>query len=56
MFWFHRSHPTLDDVTTNSVGFPVPGLDCKIVDEEGNTVPRGITGELRKKGPFMFSG
>jgi 2-aminobenzoate-CoA ligase len=35
-----------------STGIPVPGVECKIVDENFNEVPRGTVGELVLRGPF----
>ena len=35
-----------DDVKRQTVGRPFPGTDVRIVDEDGNEVPVGVTGEL----------
>ena len=35
-----------DDVKRQTVGRPFPGTDVRIVDEDGNEVPAGVTGEL----------
>jgi fatty-acyl-CoA synthase len=39
-----------------SVGFPVPFLEMKLVDEEGAEVAPGMAGELLLRGPQLFSG
>ncbi len=39
-----------DDIRPGSSGKPVPGYQVKIVDEEGNPVPRGQVGNLLVKG------
>lgn len=40
----------------NSVGMPLPGIDLKIVDPEGNTVPPHAVGEIIFRGPNMMKG
>jgi benzoate-CoA ligase len=42
-------------VRAGSCGFPVPGYEAKIVDEEGAVVPRGEIGNLWVKGQSAFS-
>ncbi len=39
-----------------SVGFPLPGLAVKIVDDDGNEAPRGTEGEIICKGPTVTKG
>lgn len=39
-----------------SVGWPVPFLEMRLVDEEGRDVPDGEPGELWLRGPQRFSG
>jgi long-chain acyl-CoA synthetase len=39
-----------------SVGFPMPGLALKIVDDEDKEVPRGSDGEIICKGPVVTRG
>jgi long-chain acyl-CoA synthetase len=39
-----------------SVGFPMPGLALKIVDENDNEVPRGTEGEIICCGPIVTKG
>jgi 2-aminobenzoate-CoA ligase len=38
-------------VRPGATGVPVPGYDCRVVDEEGNEVPRGTSGLIAIKGP-----
>ena len=40
----------------DSVGVPVPVVEIKVVDEEGNELPQGETGELWIKGPNVVKG
>ncbi|WP_337844979.1 AMP-binding protein, partial [Thermus sp.] len=39
-----------------SVGLPFPGVEAKVVDEEGKEVPVGEVGELIVKGPNIMKG
>lgn len=41
---------------SGSIGVPVPNTDIRIVDEQGNDVPRGERGELWVKGPQVMQG
>jgi 2-aminobenzoate-CoA ligase len=38
-------------VRPGATGVPVPGYDCRVVDEEGREVPRGTPGLIVIKGP-----
>jgi 2-aminobenzoate-CoA ligase len=38
-------------VRPGATGVPVPGYDCRVVDEEGREVPRGTPGLIAVKGP-----
>ena len=40
-----------DAVRPGSVGLPVPGYQAKLIDEDGNDLPRGSTGRLAVRGP-----
>ena len=53
-----RGHPAPIDTAsgTQAVGLPVPGLDCRIVDDEGRVVPPGTPGEISLSGPQLASG
>ncbi|RIX78392.1 AMP-binding protein [Acidovorax cavernicola] len=40
-----------DDVRRGAVGKAVPGFTAKVVDDDGNEVPRGTVGKLALQGP-----
>ncbi|MFC1906576.1 AMP-binding protein [Chloroflexota bacterium] len=44
------------EVRLATVGFPVPGNEVQIIDDKGNPLPQGETGEVRAKGPSLISG
>ena len=39
-----------------TVGFPLPGVDLRIVDDAGQPVPMGEIGGIQVKGPNVFKG
>ena len=39
-----------------SVGRPLPGVDLRLVDEDGHEVEEGDPGEVVVRGPMLFSG
>ena len=39
-----------------SVGRPVPGCEMRIVDDEGNPLPQGQSGEVWLRGPMIMKG
>ncbi|APJ04368.1 AMP-binding protein [Silvanigrella aquatica] len=43
-------------VKSDTVGVPVPGTDVVLINEEGNTVPIGETGEIAVRGPQVMKG
>lgn len=46
-----------DEIRMNSSGKPVsPGDEIKVVDEDGNELPDGETGELLVRGPYTIRG
>ena len=47
-------HMALEKI--GSCGLPVMHVECKIVDDEGNSLPAGETGELLIRGPTVTSG
>ena len=48
--------PRGTDAPFGSIGIPVPGLELRIVDAEGNDVLVGDAGEIWVKGPNVFAG
>ena len=50
------SNPYDGERRPGSVGFPLPGVQARILDQEGHDVPDGETGELYLKGPNVFPG
>ena len=39
-----------------SIGIPVPGVEMKVVDADGNEVPQGEVGEILIRGPVVMKG
>ncbi|NLV55992.1 MAG: long-chain fatty acid--CoA ligase [Acidimicrobiales bacterium] len=52
---FKFSLPGLPDALRR-VGVPVPGYQTRVVDDDGNEVPRGQVGELQLTGPGVLKG
>lgn len=50
------SPPFLGIGTGDAMGFPVPGYQLRVVDEQGNDVTIGETGELLVRGPGVLRG
>ena len=50
------SNPYVGERRPGSVGLPLPGVSARILDDDGNAVPDGITGELYLRGPNVFAG
>ncbi|GAA4227851.1 AMP-binding protein [Actinomadura meridiana] len=48
--------PPLVDGKPGSVGRPMSGVTCRVVDPDGRTVPDGETGELVVRGPNLALG
>ncbi|MCL1039100.1 long-chain-fatty-acid--CoA ligase FadD [Shewanella submarina] len=44
------------DGYNGSIGFPAPGTDMQVRDDEGNVLPQGEVGELFAKGPQVMQG
>ena len=42
---------TADEIRPGSTGKAIPGYEARIVDEDGNEVPRGTVGRLALRGP-----
>lgn len=45
-----------DEETFYTVGRPRPGVECKVVDEDGREVPVGEVGEMALRHPGVFDG
>lgn len=52
------ANPVAGNRVPGTVGLPLPGTECRVVDPEDPTqdVPRGERGELVVRGPQVFSG
>ena len=42
---------SVDQIRPGATGIPVPGYEAKLIDEDGNDLPRGSTGRLAVRGP-----
>ena len=47
------SNPLTGERRPGYVGQPLPGVDVRLVDEDGNDVPEGMPGELEVRGPAV---
>ncbi len=52
----NTSNPLDGERRAGTVGFPLPGVQVRIVDEQGNNLPAGKTGALQVKGDNVFQG
>jgi len=50
------SNPYEGERRGGTVGFPLPGTDLRIVDEDGNPLGPGKVGFIQVRGPNVFSG
>lgn len=50
------SNPLVGERRAGTVGFPLPGISARIVDDQGTPVPVGEVGNLQVKGPNVFRG
>ncbi|WP_223586462.1 long-chain-fatty-acid--CoA ligase [Microbacterium sp. OVT16B] len=52
------ANPVAENRVPGTVGLPLPGTECRVVDPENPTqdVPEGSPGELIVRGPQVFSG
>jgi acyl-CoA synthetase (AMP-forming)/AMP-acid ligase II len=44
------------EAESNVVGLPSPGVEVRIVDENGTPLPQGESGEIWARGPFCMTG
>jgi len=44
------------NIQLSSIGIPLPSTFCKVIDDEGQTLPLGSPGELCIKGPQVMKG
>jgi malonyl-CoA/methylmalonyl-CoA synthetase len=50
------SNPYEGDRLPGTVGFPLPGVEARVADDDGNELPKGEPGVLEIRGPNVFSG
>jgi long-chain acyl-CoA synthetase len=51
-----HNNPILGEKREGSIGLPMPGIDCRIINELGQTVAVGEIGELAVSGPNVMQG
>jgi malonyl-CoA/methylmalonyl-CoA synthetase len=52
----NTSNPYKGERRAGTVGLPLPGVEVKICDGNGDELPRGQTGTLEVRGPNVFQG
>jgi malonyl-CoA/methylmalonyl-CoA synthetase len=50
------SNPYVGDRIPGTVGFPLPDLELRVCDDDGNPVPTGETGVVEIRSPGLFAG
>ncbi len=50
------SNPYAGERRAGTVGFPLPGVSVRLLDQEGQPMPDGKTGELYLRGPNVIEG
>lgn len=50
------SNPYAGERRAGTVGLPLPGVSVRLLDQNGNPVPAGQTGEIYLRGPNVISG
>jgi malonyl-CoA/methylmalonyl-CoA synthetase len=48
------SNPYRGEKIPGSVGVPLPGVEVRLVDDDGGELPHGTPGEIQVKGPTVF--
>lgn len=48
------SNPLRGERRPGCVGMPLPGVEVRLVDEQGNEVAPGVAGEIQVRGPGVF--
>jgi len=48
------SNPLLGTRVPGHVGTPLPGMEVRVIGEDGTTVAHGVPGELQVRGPALF--
>ncbi|GHF57129.1 long-chain acyl-CoA synthetase [Deinococcus metalli] len=51
-----HTNPIFGEQQEGSIGLPFPGVDALVVDDHGQPVPHGETGELWVAGPMVMQG
>jgi long-chain acyl-CoA synthetase len=49
-------NPVLTDQFTGTIGLPLPSTDIAILDDDGNRLPAGASGEIAIRGPQVMDG
>jgi malonyl-CoA/methylmalonyl-CoA synthetase len=52
----NTSNPYVGERIAGSVGLPLPGVELRIADGDGNPVPQGEIGMIEVRGPNVFKG
>ena len=52
----NSSNPLRGERRPGTVGPPLPGVDLRVVDEDGGVLPPGTTGDLQVRGANVFQG
>ncbi|MCI5056793.1 MAG: AMP-binding protein, partial [Flavobacteriales bacterium] len=49
-------NPFNENSQIGTIGLPVPSTDLRIIDEDGNVLPKGEVGEIQARGPQVMKG
>jgi malonyl-CoA/methylmalonyl-CoA synthetase len=52
----NTSNPLKGERRLGTVGFPLPGIELRIADDQGREVPKGETGIIEVRGPNLLKG